>query len=96
MALKGGCGDPDCCASTGIHDPKTSKLSGLTFGKGILDYDGYWEFPCLVCARAFETLHPEAAPCWPYPDLDVVAYTKEFQKKDMVDDAWNMEDRDDS
>jgi hypothetical protein len=66
MPLEGGCGKSSCCASTGIHDPHTDVLSGMTFGSGMLDECGYWEFPCHACARAFERLHPEAVPCWPY------------------------------
>jgi len=40
------CGDPDCSISTGVCD-------NLTFGKGELDPNGYWEFPCQKCADAF-------------------------------------------
>lgn len=38
------CKDPDCKVSTGIH-------GGPTFGKGYLDPNGYWEFPCETCAE---------------------------------------------
>lgn len=68
MPIRGGCGDPTCCVSTGVHDPETSRLSGLTFGKGGLDFNGYWEQPCPQCARAFEKLNPEAVPCWPFEE----------------------------
>ena len=78
MAIKGGCGRPECCASTGIHDPETSKLSGLTFGAGRIDQFGYWEFPCKSCARAFEELHPEATPCWPFQNMDLTDYSATF------------------
>jgi hypothetical protein len=64
MGVRGGCENPNCCASTGIH-------GGLTFGSGKLDTYGYWEYPCARCARAFEKLHPEDAPCWPF-ELDVL------------------------
>lgn len=67
MSIRGGCGKDDCCASTGIHDTESSRLSGMTFGSGRLDHNGYWEFPCGPCARAFEQEYPEAAPCWPFP-----------------------------
>jgi hypothetical protein len=30
----------------------------MTFGSGGLDNNGYWEFPCPECARAFEAKHP--------------------------------------
>lgn len=36
-----------CSASSGIH-------GGLTFGRGDLDFNGYWEFPCELCARKAE------------------------------------------
>jgi len=42
-----GCGRPECCASTGIHD-KT------TFGTGDLDSYGFWEFPCKECEEEWE------------------------------------------
>lgn len=59
--IEGGCGDPKCGVSTGSHE-------GLTFGKGKLDEYGFWEHPCSLCARAFEKLQPEEAPCWPFED----------------------------
>lgn len=54
-----GCKRLDCGTSTGICD-------SLTFGRGKLDNYGYWSEPCFECARAFELLHPEDAPCWPH------------------------------
>jgi hypothetical protein len=59
MSMPGGCGDPDCSASTSV-------LDFPTFGKGDLDYNGFWEHGCYECARAWERLHPEHAPCWPF------------------------------
>lgn len=53
------CGNPECCVSTGIHD-------GLTFGSGKLDYNGFWENPCSVCARGYEKISPKDIPCWPF------------------------------
>jgi len=53
------CGNPKCGVSTGIHD-------GLTFGHGNLNMNGYWAFPCYVCARAHEKEYPEDTPCWPF------------------------------
>jgi hypothetical protein len=41
------CGNPECKVSTGIAEE-------LTFGSGKLSDNGYWEVPCLVCARAAE------------------------------------------
>lgn len=46
------CGNPKCCASTGIHD-------GMTFGHGRLDELGYWEFPCRPCAKQWDETKPE-------------------------------------
>lgn len=39
------CGNADCGCSTGIHE-------GLTFGRGELNYNGFWSIPCRVCAVA--------------------------------------------
>jgi len=41
------CRDPECATATGIH-------GGLTHGKGDLDYNGYWEFPCPYLHRIDE------------------------------------------
>ena len=53
------CKRSDCKVSTGIHD-------GLTFGRGKLDNNGYWQFPCNTCAREWEKNYPDDAPCWPF------------------------------
>lgn len=53
------CGNPECSVSTGIHD-------GLTFGSGDLNPNGFWEFPCDLCARLNEKDHPEDGECWPF------------------------------
>ena len=55
------CGNKECCASTGIHD-------GLTFGSGKIDFNGFWENPCCICARAHEEKCPEDYPCWPFDE----------------------------
>jgi hypothetical protein len=52
------CGNDDCSISTGLGDE-------LTFGRGDLDENGYWEIPCGVCARNYEERHPWAE-CWPF------------------------------
>jgi hypothetical protein len=57
----GGCGRETCCVSTDICE-------NPTFGQGELDDFGFWEFPCEQCARAWEVLHPEDAPCWPFAE----------------------------
>ena len=57
--MKHPCGNPECYVSTGICD-------SLTFGRGELDDNGYWEVPCSICARAHERNYPEDGPCWPF------------------------------
>jgi hypothetical protein len=52
------CGRDDCAVSTGIHEM-------LTFGRGDLDFNGFWSEPCALCARDWERRYPEDAPCWP-------------------------------
>jgi hypothetical protein len=59
-AEKGGCGREECSASSGYDEHPT-------FGIGF-DGKGYFREPCAKCARAFEKLHPEYAPCWPYEE----------------------------
>lgn len=54
------CGNPKCSGSTNIAEQPS-------FGSGKLDFYGFWEFPCGVCARAFEKAHPEHGTCWPPP-----------------------------
>jgi hypothetical protein len=53
------CGHAYCGSSTGID-------GSLTFGRGHLYENGYWQYPCSVCARAFEKVHPEFGSCWPF------------------------------
>jgi hypothetical protein len=53
------CGNPECSVSTGICD-------SLTFGSGEVDFYGYWEKPCSICARAHEEKHPKYGECWPF------------------------------
>lgn len=53
------CGQPDCSVSTEI-------MGHTSFGRGELDDFGYWEFPCGICARAWEKKFPEDSPCWPF------------------------------
>jgi hypothetical protein len=59
VAISKDCKIKECGVSTGIHD-------GLTFGGGRLDEWGYFKHPCDDCAREWERLHPEDAPCWPW------------------------------
>lgn len=74
MGERSGCDNPDCSTSTGFHD-------GLTFGSGKLDDWGYWEVPCGPCAREWERLHPEDAPCWPF-EADVEAQKRGYANAD--------------
>ena len=41
-----GCGREECSASTGIDE-------SVTFGTGRLDPNGFWEFPCRACEKAW-------------------------------------------
>lgn len=57
------CGNPRCAVSTHIGDC-------LSFGSGDLDENGFWEFPCRVCAVAAERRDRVAGaleymPYWP-------------------------------
>lgn len=67
------CGNSECYIS--------SDMAGtLTFGSGKLDFYGYWEKPCSVCARANEAAHPNEYPCWPFDETTrqtVIASLKE-------------------
>jgi len=50
MAKKGfGCERQECSASTSIADQ-------ATFGTGLLDEFGFWEFPCEKCEDAWHDL----------------------------------------
>lgn len=57
-------GHEDCRVSSGIHDC-------LTFGRGRLDDNGFWEEPCWECARAHEQQFPECGPCWPHTEEQI-------------------------
>ena len=46
------CENLNCSASSGFD-------GGITFGSGILDPYGYWQFPCRVCAEDFDTRKEE-------------------------------------
>ncbi len=80
MGIIGGCNDPTCCASSGYaEEPTFGKNSPIPeededewseswWGNDFQPFNGYWEFPCHLCARAFEKAHPEYGPCWPPPE----------------------------
>lgn len=53
------CNNPECKVSTHIG-------GDLSFGSGELDFHGFWEIPCPVCARSHEKAYPEDGECWPY------------------------------
>lgn len=55
------CENPECAISTNIADD-------LSFGSGELNFNGFWEFPCPVCARAHEKAYPEDGECCPYEE----------------------------
>lgn len=57
------CGNDDCSISTTTSDH-------CSFGRGDLDYLGFWEIPCPVCARAFEEKNPGFGPCWPFKEVE--------------------------
>jgi hypothetical protein len=40
----------------------TNMEGNLTFGRGELDAWGYWQYPCTVCARAWQKQFPEEEP----------------------------------
>lgn len=46
------CGNPECRSSTSMG-------GGLTFGRGELDGNGYFEFPCRICSKAWTDALPE-------------------------------------
>ena len=58
------CNHHDCSVSTAI-DEET-----YTFGRGDLDPYGFWETPCVACARFFLARNPEAL-VWPLPNLNM-------------------------
>ena len=53
------CGSVECRVSSGICE-------SITFGSGELDFNGYWETPCGVCARDWERRNPEDGEAWPF------------------------------
>lgn len=66
---KNACGHADCGVSSGISDE-------LTFGRGELDDNGYWEIPCRACAENFEREHPGTAKQYGiWPKIAVNKYT---------------------
>jgi len=59
------CGNLECGVSSGIAEE-------LTFGSGKLDFNGYWQHPCLPCAEAFMAAQPKMATeygVWPKPGV---------------------------
>lgn len=74
------CSNNECSTSTGVH-------GGLTFGSGRLTDNGYFEFPCGLCARAWETEHAidkhheDDIECWPFPGQNIEELTADIQKE---------------
>lgn len=69
-----GCGNAECGVSTGICE-------SLTFGSGRLTFNGYWEKPCVPCARAWEQMHPNEDPCWPFRTQNVEVLAADIKKE---------------
>jgi len=67
--VRGGCGNPDCGASTGICGRET-------FGSGHLDWYGYWSKPCRACAEAWE--REGRGEAWPPAETSAVTEPKEI------------------
>lgn len=49
LGIPNACRDPKCRISTGI-------CGRIRAGKGNLDNNGYWEFPCRQCVEHYEYL----------------------------------------
>ena len=47
-----GCGREECSASTNIAEE-------ASFGTGALDFNGFWEFPCIPCEEAWKKYERE-------------------------------------
>lgn len=75
MAIKGGCGNPRCCASSTI-------LETLSFGRGELDQNGFWEIPCYQCARAWEAMYPDDE-AWPFREDSPIRRTLEEYRRTL-------------
>lgn len=73
------CGNPNCATSTHIGDC-------LTFGSGELDDNGFWEFPCYICAQAaydrdLAAGRTEYMPYWPEtPKMAIDAIDRAIKK----------------
>ncbi len=79
------CNNPGCSTSTGIHEC-------LTFGYGKLNFSGFWEYPCYICAQAATErdkgtqFYKDYGPYWPE--------TPETTGMVDEDDIWEDEDWD--
>ena len=57
------------------------------FGAGRLNTNGFYEFPCDACARAFEEKHPEyKGRCWPPQGQDIEKLSEELTRECDEDD----------
>lgn len=73
------CGNPECGASSGIDDSPT-------FGWGVLDEHGFWEFPCAACARHCEKDNPRQK-AWPFHGMKIP------EPKLVIIDALSWDDK---
>lgn len=51
------CGDSTCACSSTIFDQ-------VSFGRGGLDFNGFWNIPCVVCATDYKRRFPNES-VWP-------------------------------
>lgn len=52
------------CSSNHRCSCSISIADQVTFGSVVLDENGYWEKPCIVCARRYKSKHPDED-VWP-------------------------------
>jgi hypothetical protein len=73
------CGHSDCSISSGICEE-------LTFGRGTLDRNGYWEIPCYPCAASFKQRNPDMAKeygVWPEKEENNLQRKERLKREDF-------------
>lgn len=70
------CGNPTCSTSTGIHD-------GLTYGSGVLDWNGFWSRPCRTCAVHYQKVAQangtwDGIDYWPFHEMPEKEFVPPF------------------
>jgi len=80
---KNPCGHDDCACSTGICER-------LTFGRGKLSDNGYWEIPCDVCARTAESRDGVAVGSYWPTNADL---GRSIQREARIKEAMELSDR---